>query len=145
MMVQPGQPLPVCDLVLLPGSKATIADLHAFRAAGWHGDLMTHRRRGGRVLGVCGGYQMLGTRIEDPAGIEGPAGAVAGLGLLDVTTVLTGEKRLAEAAGTDCTDGVPFHGYEMHIGVTTGPATSAPLLRHADGRSDGACSGDGLV
>ena len=102
LMVQPGQPLPVCDLVLLPGSKATIADLDAFRAAGWDGDLVAHRRRGGRVLGVCGGYQMLGTRIEDPDGVEGPAGAVPGLGLLDVATVLTREKRLSEAAGTAC-------------------------------------------
>ncbi|HEY0206655.1 MAG TPA: cobyric acid synthase, partial [Acetobacteraceae bacterium] len=145
LMVQPGQPLPVCDLVLLPGSKATVADLLAFRAAGWDGDLVAHRRRGGRVLGVCGGYQMLGTRIEDPGGIEGPAGAVPGLALLDVATVLTGEKRLSEAAGTACADGVPFRGYEMHIGCTSGPAALAPLLRHADGRLDGACSGDGLV
>ena len=145
LMVQPGQPLPVCELVLLPGSKATVADLLAFRAAGWDGDLVAHRRRGGRVLGVCGGYQMLGTRIEDPGGIEGPAGAVPGLALLDVATVLTGEKRLSEAAGTACADGVPFRGYEMHIGCTFGPAASAPLLRHTDGRPDGACSGDGLV
>ena len=145
LMVQPGQPLPVCDLVLLPGSKATIADLQAFRDAGWDGDLVAHRRRGGRVLGVCGGYQMLGTHIEDPGGVEGPAGTVPGLGMLDVVTVLTGEKRLAEAAGTACTDGVPFRGYEMHIGRTAGPATGAPVLRHGDGRADGASSPDGLV
>ena len=145
LMVQPGQPLPVCDLVLLPGSKATIADLQAFRDAGWDGDLVAHRRRGGRVLGVCGGYQMLGTQIEDPGGVEGPAGKVLGLGMLDVATVLTGEKRLAEAAGATCAEGVPFWGYEMHIGRTTGPATEMPVLRHGTGRMDGATSPDGLV
>jgi len=145
LMVQPGQPLPVCDLVLLPGSKATIADLQAFRDAGWDGDLAAHRRRGGRVLGVCGGYQMLGTQIEDPGGVEGPAGAVPGLGLLEVATVLTGEKRLAEAAGVTCADGTPFRGYEMHIGRTAGPAAAVPVLRHGDGRVDGASSPDGLV
>ena len=145
LMVQPGKPLPVCDLVLLPGSKATIADLQAFRDAGWDGDLAAHRRRGGRVLGVCGGYQMLGTQIEDPGGVEGPAGAVPGLGLLEVATVLTGEKRLAEAAGVTCADGTPFRGYEMHIGRTAGPAAAVPVLRHGDGRVDGASSPDGLV
>ena len=144
-MVHPGQPLPVCDLVVLPGSKATIADLLAFRAAGWDGDLVAHWRRGGRVLGLCGGYQMLGHAIDDPAGVEGPAGCVPGLGMLDVTTVLTGEKRLAEAFGESCADGVAFRGYEMHMGRTTGPAAARPLLQLADGRPDGACSADGLV
>ena len=94
VFVRPGEPLPVADLVILPGSKATIADLHFFREQGWHVDLLAHARRGGRVLGVCGGYQMLGRRVADPEGLEGPAGAVEGLGLLDVETVLTGEKTL---------------------------------------------------
>ena len=145
VMVQAGQALPVCDVVLLPGSKATIADLGAFRAAGWDGDLRAHVRRGGRVLGVCGGYQMLGRSIDDPQGVEGPPGCVPGLGLLDVDTVLTGDKRLAEAAGVCCAEGVPFRGYEMHIGRTTGPDAAVPVLRHGDGRADGATSGDGLV
>jgi adenosylcobyric acid synthase len=144
-MVQPGMPLPVCDLVILPGSKATIADLAAFRAAGWEGDLRAHHRRGGRVLGLCGGYQMLGAGIDDPGGMEGPAGRIAGLGLLNVETILTGEKRLAEASGRSCADGVAFHGYEMHIGRTTGPDAAMPLLHLADGSPEGACSGDGLV
>jgi adenosylcobyric acid synthase len=142
MMVQPDQPLPVCDLVILPGSKATIADLGALRAAGWDIDLAAHRRRGGRVLGVCGGYQMLGRSVVDPDGAEGPAGSVAGLGMLAVDTVLGGDKRLVEVTGQSA-DGVPFHGYEMHLGRTTGPAP--PMLRLADGRVDGAVSADGLV
>ena len=143
-LVPLGTPLPVCDLVILPGSKATVADLADFRAAGWDIDLFAHYRRGGRIFGLCGGYQMLGRWIDDPGGIEGQAGRVAGLGLLDVETVLGPEKRLAEAAGRSA-DGVGFRGYEMHMGRTTGPATSRPLLHLADGRTDGACSPDGLV
>jgi len=143
-MVPLGTPLPVCDLVILPGSKATIADLADLRATGWDIDLMAHDRRGGRIVGLCGGYQMLGRWIDDPLGIEGPPGRVAGLGLLDVETVLTPEKRLAEVTGQSI-DGTPFRGYEMHMGRTTGPATARPLLHMSDGRPDGACSTDGSV
>ena len=145
VMVAPGEPLPVCDLVILPGSKATIPDLAFFRAQGWDVDLSAHVRRGGRVLGLCGGYQMLGTRIDDPEGTEGPAGAVAGLGFLDVETVMTGEKALVAVTGTCLANGAPFSGYEMHIGRTTGPGVARPLLRHADGRFDGAISRDGRI
>ena len=122
-------------LAILPGSKATIADLAALRGAGWDVDLRAHLRRGGHVLGICGGYQMLGRRIADPKGIEGPPGEVEGLGLLGVDTVLEGDKVLVETAGAT-TDGVPFKGYEMHVGRTTGALR--PLLTFADGRSDGA-------
>ncbi|MFZ2107273.1 MAG: cobyric acid synthase [Roseiarcus sp.] len=145
VMVAPGEPLPVCDLVILPGSKATIADLAFFRAQGWDIDLFAHVRRGGRVLGLCGGYQMLGRRIADPEGVEGPAGEVAGLRLLDVETTLWGDKALVAVAGTCLANGARFEGYEMHIGRTTGPGTARPLLRYADGRQDGAISQDGLV
>ena len=146
LMVRPGAPLPApCDLVLLPGSKATIADLAAFRAAGWDIDLAAHVRRGGRVLGVCGGYQMLGRTIADPEGIEGPPGEVPGLGLLDVATVLTGAKWLASARGVSVADGATFAGYEMHVGRASGPGTARPLLRFDDGRTDGAVSPDGRV
>jgi adenosylcobyric acid synthase len=146
ILVPLGEPLPApCDLVILPGSKATIADLAAFRAAGWDVDLAAHRRRGGRVLGLCGGYQMLGRRLADPEGIEGPAGEVPGLGLLDVETVLTGDKRLVETTGTSVDGAVPFRGYEMHVGRTEGPDTVRPTLRFADGRLDGAASADGRV
>jgi adenosylcobyric acid synthase len=145
IFVSAPEPLPVADLVILPGSKATIADLLFFRAQGWHVDLLAHARRGGRVLGVCGGYQMLGRRVADPEGLEGPAGAVEGLGLLDVETVLTGEKTLREVRGECLMNAAPFQGYEMHIGQTEGPDCSRPLLRFADGRLDGATSADGRV
>ena len=142
MLVRPGEALPVCDLVILPGSKSTIADLAALRAAGWDGDLVAHRRRGGRILGVCGGYQMLGASVADPAGVEGPPGVVPGLGLLPVATVLGGDKQLVAVRGRDA-EGVSFRGYEMHVGRTEG--AGAPLLRMDDGRGDGAVSADGLV
>ena len=144
-MVHPGEPLPGdADLVILPGSKATLADLNDFRRNGWDIDLRAHVRRGGRVLGLCGGYQMLGRTVADPGGIEGPPGSEPGLGLLDVETVLTGDKTLTEVTGTSA-DGAPFRGYEMHVGRTEGPDCARPLLTFADGRPDGAVSPDGLV
>ncbi|WP_237482079.1 cobyric acid synthase [Lichenibacterium dinghuense] len=145
VMVRPGEPLPVCDLVVLPGSKATVADLAALRREGWDVDILAHARRGGRVLGLCGGYQMLGRRVSDPDGVEGPPAAVDGLGLLDVETVLTGAKVLRPVAGTTAVDGVSFAGYEMHVGVTRGPDRARPMLRLGDGTEDGAVSADGLV
>ena len=144
-MLRPGTPIPGdSDLVILPGSKATIADLAALRGTGWDIDLKAHHRRGGRILGVCGGYQMLGAEIADPAGMEGPAGAVEGLGFLDVETVLGGDKTLDDVRGTFGT-GVPFAGYEMHIGTTRGAAAQRPMLSLADGRGEGAVSMDSLV
>lgn len=144
-MVPPGRPLPLdADLIILPGSKATIADLAFFRAQGWDIDLMAHVRRGGHVLGICGGYQMLGTRIDDPDGVEGPPGGVAGLGLLDVATVLTGRKLLTAVQGWSVVGQVPFTGYEMHVGVTSGPGCNRPLLALARG-PEGAVSGDGRI
>ncbi len=143
-LVPPGRPLPICDLVLLPGSKATLADLAALRAEGWDVDIKAHARRGGHVLGICAGYQMLGRHVADPDGIEGSAGAAAGLGLLDVETVLAGDKVLLEADGVDCTGGAPVRGFEMHVGRTTGPGTARPMLR-LGGRGGGALSPDGRV
>ncbi|HUO55017.1 MAG TPA: cobyric acid synthase, partial [Rhodoblastus sp.] len=144
-MVPPGEPLPVCDLVILPGTKATIADLAFFRAQGWDVDLLAHARRGGKILGICGGYQMLGKSVADPLGMEGPPDMVKGLGLLDVSTRLTGEKTLRESAGVSVPDGAAFSGYEMHVGVSDGPDCSRPLLRFADGREDGAMSANGAI
>ena len=145
-LLRPGQPVPAeAALVILPGSKATIADLAALRREGWDTDILAHRRRGGAVLGLCGGFQMLGQRIDDPEGIEGPPGAVQGLGLLEIETVLAGDKRLEAVTGESIADGVAFSGYEMHIGRTAGPDTARPVLRLADGRLDGAASADGLV
>jgi adenosylcobyric acid synthase len=146
VMVEPGRGLPGdADLVILPGSKATIADLEDFRRNGWDIDLRAHVRRGGRVLGLCGGYQMLGHRVADPDGIEGPPGTTPGLSLLDVETVLTWDKTLVEVSGISIADREPFRGYEMHIGRTVGPDCGRPLLRFADGRLDGAISADGRV
>jgi adenosylcobyric acid synthase len=143
--LRPGTTLPGdVDLVILPGSKATIADLAALRAAGFGIDIAAHRRRGGLVLGLCGGYQMLGRTVADPQGIEGSPGQVAGLALLDVETVISGHKRLDPIRGT--TDGgVPFSGYEMHMGVTVGADCARPFARRDDGASDGAVSADGRV
>ena len=148
-LIVPGQPLPApCALIILPGSKTTIADLAALRAQGWDIDLRAHVRRGGRVLGLCGGYQMLGTTIADPHGSEGPAGAVEGLGLLDVRTVLEPGKRLACVRGRLAEEGAPVEGFEMHMGLTTGPAALRPMLHLEDaGRTwlDGAVSDDGRI
>jgi adenosylcobyric acid synthase len=144
-MVERGRPLPLCDLVVLPGSKATIADLATMRAEGWDIDLASHVRHGGRVLGLCGGYQMLGKIIADPDGIEGEPGAVAGLGLLDVETTISGEKTLEEVAGVSVPDRLPVRGYEMHMGRTVGPGIASPLIRFNNGTMDGAISANGRV
>jgi adenosylcobyric acid synthase len=142
--VRPGAALPGdADLIILPGSKSTIADLAALRDAGFDTDIAAHIRRGGRVLGLCGGYQMLGRRIADPDGIEGPAGSVAGLGLLNVETVLSGEKRLSAVSGR--AEGIPFSGYEMHMGRTEGPDRARPFAQLEPGGAEGATSPDGRV
>ncbi len=146
VLLRNGASLPVdTDLVILPGSKATIADLAALRACGWDADIIAYARRGGRVLGLCGGYQMLGHGIADPDGIEGPPGSAAGLGLLEIMTELTGDKSLVAVQGRTVADDVAVAGYEMHIGRTTGSGTRRPLLRLDDGRLDGAVSADGRV
>jgi adenosylcobyric acid synthase len=143
--LRPGMALPGdIDLVILPGSKATIADLAALRGAGFDVDIAAHRRRGGRVLGLCGGYQMLGRAIDDGAGIEGAPGKAAGLGLLDVETILTAEKTLEPVRG-ETSDRTAFTGYEMHMGATTGADCMRPFAHRADGSPEGAVSADGLV
>ena len=144
-LVPSGRALPGdADLVLLPGSKATIADLQALRDAGWDIDIEAHLRRGGHLLGLCGGYQMLGRRIEDPQGVEGAAGACAGLGLLNFSTRLEPEKSLVEVKGRERASGEAVQGYEMHVGVTDGPDCARPML-NLEGRKDGAVSADGRV
>ena len=146
VFVRRGETIPVeAQLVIIPGSKATIADLAALREQGWHIDLAAHVRRGGRVLGVCGGYQMLGQRIRDPEGIEGEERACEGLGLLEVSTVMAPAKTLAQVAGRCLIEGAPFTGYEMHLGVTTGPDALRPVLEMADGRRDGAMSANQTI
>ncbi|MEJ0092145.1 MAG: cobyric acid synthase [Methylocella sp.] len=146
VMVERGETLPVdAALVLLPGSKTTIADLAAFRREGWGIDLAAHLRRGGHVFGLCGGYQMLGRTLRDPQGLEGAPGEAPGLGLLDIDTVFGGDKVLTPVKGVGLADQAPFQGYEMHIGRTFGPGCEKPLLAFDDGRKDGAISADGKV
>ena len=142
--IPPGAPIPAeAALIVLPGSKATIADLAAVREFGWDIDISAHRRRGGAILGICGGYQMLGRVVADPLGIEGAPGAVAGLGLLDVETELRPMKALRRVSGKAW--GAAFSGYEMHMGATTGPDAARPFARLDDGADDGAVSADGRV
>lgn len=142
--VAPGESMPPCDLVVLPGSKSVRDDLAFARSQQWDTQLLRHLRYGGKVLGICGGFQMLGTTIHDPHGIEGAPGSSAGLGLLDVQTVLETEKQLLRVHGRLAIADAAVNGYEIHCGVSRGPALDTPAV-HLDGRSDGAISADGLV
>jgi adenosylcobyric acid synthase len=144
-LVRPGRALPGdADLILLPGSKATIADLRALYDTGWDIDIRAHHRRGGAILGLCGGYQMLGRRVEDPNGIEGPVGGIDGLGLLDVVTTLTDDKALIEVTARARLSGCDLHGYEMHVGRSDGLDCARPFLDIGN-RPDGAVSIDERV
>jgi adenosylcobyric acid synthase len=144
-IIKPGQPLPVeADLIILPGSKATIADLAHFRAQGWDIDLQAALRRGARVLGLCGGYQMLGREIADPDGIEGKPGSVPGLDLLDLTTTMTPDKRVTETTALHPASGTRVRGYEIHLGRTTGPDRAQPMFT-VNGQPEGAIRADGRV
>jgi adenosylcobyric acid synthase len=144
VMVPPGRPIPTeAAIIVLPGSKATIADLAALRAEGWDIDIKAHHRRGGMIVGLCGGYQMLGRRIADPLGLEGAPAEVEGLGLLDVETILSPAKTLRHAQGTAL--GAAVEGYEMHMGETSGPGTAQPFAVLEDGARDGAINSEGNV
>lgn len=144
-MLQRGAPIPGdADLVILPGSKSTRGDLAFLRAQGWDIDLAAHHRRGGRILGICGGYQMLGTTIDDPEGIEGPPGRDPGLGLLAVNTVMTPDKALTQVQARHAASGTGFHGYEIHIGRSTGADRDRPFA-YVDDMPEGAISADGRV
>jgi adenosylcobyric acid synthase len=145
-MVPPGSPLPAnARVIILPGTKATIADLRFLRAQGWDIDIAAHARRGGRVVGICGGFQMLGRTITDTHGIEGPPESVQGLGLLPVHTTLLDSKQVREVRGTEVKSGAAFEGYEIHVGHTQVEPGTASWLRFTDGTADGALSGDGLI
>ncbi|WP_135501390.1 cobyric acid synthase [Roseovarius aestuariivivens] len=144
-IIEPGRPLPGnADMVLIPGSKSTIADLTAFRANGWDIDLAAHIRRGGHVLGICGGYQMLGREIADPEGLEGAPGSVPGLGHLDVTTVMRQEKHLSLTRALYLPSGHAVEGYEIHLGETDGPDRDRAWLQ-IDDRLEGAANATGRV
>ncbi|MEM1072832.1 MAG: cobyric acid synthase [Pseudomonadota bacterium] len=144
-MLRAGQALPAdTDVVIIPGSKSTRGDLAFLRNQGWDTDILAHVRRGGHVLGLCGGYQMLGQTIADPDGLEGPAGSDAALGLLEVETIMSPDKRVAEVTAIDPKTQVSFSGYEIHLGQTEGPDCARPFAQVGD-RPDGATSLDGRI
>jgi adenosylcobyric acid synthase len=146
--VREGEPAPIADLIILPGSKNTRGDLAWLQAQGWPDRIRRHLRYGGKVIGICGGFQMLGARVDDPHGVEGAPGHSQGLGLLDLATTLTREKRLAQVSGrcvfAPAAPEAAVAGYEIHMGVSTGEALSRPVFA-IDGRPEGACSDDGQV
>jgi adenosylcobyric acid synthase len=142
--VGPNREIPPADLIILPGSKSTRADLAWLRVQGWEAAIRRHLRYGGRVLGICGGFQMLGTSIHDPEGLEGPAGSSPGLGLLEMETRLVAGKQLRNVSGRLLPEGVPVAGYEIHQGISEGPALARPFCELA-GRPDGATGEDGQV
>jgi adenosylcobyric acid synthase len=145
VMVRPGQAIPGdAAMVILPGSKSTRGDLAFLRRQGWDIDLKAHHRRGGRILGICGGYQMLGQEVSDPEGIEGPPGSDVGLGFLDVITKMRADKTLTRSEAVHLASGLTVRGYEIHIGVTQGPDSARPFAL-LSGRGEGAISADGLV
>jgi adenosylcobyric acid synthase len=143
-IVPPGQPIADADLIIIPGSKATVADLTALRREGWDIDILAHARRGGTVLGLCGGYQMLGRSIRDPLGLEGPAGEVPGLGLLAVETELTADKTLTHVTAKHASTGETISAYEIHLGRTSGIDCARPFA-FIDGTPDGAVSTKGNI
>ncbi|AZF48920.1 cobyric acid synthase [Pseudomonas sp. R2-7-07] len=143
--VGPGQPIPAADLIILPGSKSVRSDLAYLRAHGWDTAVARHLRYGGKVLGICGGLQMLGEQVHDPLGLEGPVGSSDGLGLLAFSTTLEQEKQLRNVRGRLLLEDAQVSGYEIHAGVTSGPALANAAVRLDDGRSDGAQSADGQI
>ncbi len=143
--IGPGQPIPAADLIILPGSKSVRSDLAYLRANGWDGALTRHLRYGGKVLGICGGLQMLGEQVHDPLGLEGPAGSSAGLGWLAFSTTLAEEKQLRNVRGRLRLEDAEVSGYEIHAGVTCGAALEHPAVQLDDGRHDGAQSADGQI
>ena len=142
--IRAGEPVPAADLIILPGSKNTRGDLAWLTMHGWPERIARHLRYGGKVIGVCGGFQMLGLSVRDPYGVEGPAGESAGLGLLDMVTILTQEKRLEQVSGECVFAEATVAGYEIHMGVSTGDALERPAFR-IDGRPEGARSFDDQV
>lgn len=143
--IGPGQPIPAADLIILPGSKSVRGDLAQLRERGWDKAIERHLRYGGKLIGICGGLQMLGREVHDPLGLEGAAGSSPGLGLFDYATVLEADKQLRNVAGTLSLENAPVAGYEIHAGVTAGPALERPSVQLADGRCDGAVSADGQI
>jgi adenosylcobyric acid synthase len=145
LWVRPGEPIPAnTDVVLLPGTKSTIGDLAFLREQGWDIDIKAHVRRGGHVLGICGGFQLLGREVIDPQGFDGAPGRVEGLGLLDVVTTMNEDKATTAVTGTHCASGTAVSGYEIHLGRIEGGDCARPMLT-IDGKPEGASSPDGRV
>ncbi|WP_266168454.1 cobyric acid synthase [Dyella subtropica] len=144
-LIGPGEPPPACDLIVLPGSKSTRADLAWLRANGWSDAIRAHLRYGGKVIGICGGFQMLGRAVHDPQGIEGEPGSSEGLGWLALETTLESGKQLRAVRGRLSLGDADVTGYEIHCGTSRGPALQAPVCALDDGRTDGAISPDGRV
>ena len=143
--VPAGRPLPRdADAIILFGTKSTLGDLEFLRAQGWDHDVLAHARTGGRVLGLCGGYQMLGKGVVDRGGADGLPGEMPGLGLLDVYTEMTEAKTVQPVQGHCLSTGLPVAGYEIHVGRTHGEDSSRPMFE-LGGRTDGARSADGLI
>ena len=143
--VRPSQPIPDdTDVIILFGTKSTRGDLAFLREQGWDHDIIAHVRKGGRVLGLCGGYQMLGKQIIDRSGVDGPAGTSEGLGLLNIETVMEADKRVAPVRAACALSDAPIEGYEIHIGQTSGPDTSNPFAM-VDASPEGARSADGRI
>ncbi|OIR06083.1 cobyric acid synthase [mine drainage metagenome] len=138
------EPLPPCDLIILPGSKSVRSDLASLRAAGWDTAIKQHLRYGGKLIGICGGLQMLGQLVHDPLGIEGEVGSSAGLGLLELETTLAAEKQLRNVIGTLLLENAPVSGYEIHAGISSGAALNNPALQ-LEHSGDGAISTDGQI
>ncbi len=142
--IGPGQSMPTADLIILPGSKSVRADLSWLRKQGWEQSIQRHLRYGGKLLGICGGFQMLGKALHDPEGIEGVTGSSEGLGLLDMETRLELQKQLLLVEGRLALEHAPVSGYEIHMGVSRGAALATPFADLGSGR-DGALSSDGQV
>ncbi|MEL7022600.1 MAG: cobyric acid synthase [Pseudomonadota bacterium] len=143
--VKPGQPIPrTADVIILFGTKSTLGDLEFLREQGWDHDILAHAHRGGRVLGICGGFQMLGHEIHDPDGVDGPPGRIDGLGLLDVATTMRHEKTVQPVEGHDVVGDLPVTGYEIHAGETVGPDCHRAMFL-LDKGPDGARSADGRI
>jgi adenosylcobyric acid synthase len=143
--IGPGMVIPQADLIVLPGSKSVQADLKWLLAEGWGAAIKRHLRYGGKLIGICGGMQMLGTWLDDPLGLEGAPGRTEGLGLLDYQTVIAEQKQLRQVSGSLVESGAKVSGYEIHMGVSEGLALARPAIHLENGRADGALSEDGQI
>jgi len=142
--IGPDQKIPAADLIILPGSKSVANDLNWLRQQGWETTIKQHLRYGGKLMGICGGFQMLGNSINDPHGLESNIETVSGLGLLDMQTTLAENKQLTRVSGNLALDNAPVEGYEIHMGISTGPALDNPAVI-LDNTNDGVISADNQI